>query len=203
MKRHFENWENDRENITYNINSNQYYWVNSFYFLSSNIMNLLSRKWFFFIEWCGLVAVWVIGILSAALFPSMTSYLQRSRDAARMSHIKDLSNSIGAYYSDTETYPEPEGWCFPVSKMNKYLYNWTIPNDPTPWKLSWYCDGENGTTYGYGKYKNTAGFEGFYLIAEMERSTSGNSDMLPDEITDEKSFGELRKGAGKYYILYK
>jgi hypothetical protein len=37
----------------------------------------------------------------------------------------------------------------------------------------------------------------------MERSTSGNSDMLPDEITDEKSFGELRKGAGKYYILYK
>lgn len=135
---------------------------------------------------------------------SLWSYLERSRDVARISHLKDLSTTLGAYYADREEYPESEWWCFPIQGMTSYFYgDWKIPVDPVSSRLSWNCDGKNGTTYGYGTYKNTAGYEGFYLIAEMEESQSGNSSVLPEEITDETSFGELKRGAWKYYIIYR
>lgn len=52
-----------------------------------------------------MIVIAIIGILAAALFPSMTGYLKRSRDAARTSHLKDISTAVGAYYSDKERYP--------------------------------------------------------------------------------------------------
>ena len=56
-----------------------------------------------------MIVIAIIGILAAALFPSLTSYLRRSRDAARISHIKDISTAVGAYYSDNEAYPVGTG----------------------------------------------------------------------------------------------
>ena len=62
-----------------------------------------------------MIVIAIIGILAAALFPSMTNYLKRSRDAARASNLKDISTALGAYYSDTEKYPnkvDPAIHCF-------------------------------------------------------------------------------------------
>ncbi len=52
-----------------------------------------------------MIVIAIIGILAAALFPSMTGYLKRSRDAARISNTKDIATAMGAYYADAERYP--------------------------------------------------------------------------------------------------
>ncbi len=54
-----------------------------------------------------MIVIAIIGILAAALFPSLTAYLKRSRDAARIAHLKDITTALGAYYSDQEGYPTP------------------------------------------------------------------------------------------------
>ncbi len=53
-----------------------------------------------------MIVIAIIGILAAALFPSMTAYLKRSRDAARVAGTKDLATAAGAYFSDRERYPD-------------------------------------------------------------------------------------------------
>ena len=41
-----------------------------------------------------MIVIAIIGILAASLFPSLTNYLERSRDAARIANIKDASTAI-------------------------------------------------------------------------------------------------------------
>jgi type IV pilus assembly protein PilE len=53
-----------------------------------------------------MIVIAIIGILAAALFPSMTAYLKRSRDAARTANVKDVTTALGAYYADKEIYPD-------------------------------------------------------------------------------------------------
>lgn len=56
-----------------------------------------------------MIVIAIIGILAAALFPSMTGYLKRSRDAARASGMKDIATALGAYFADREGYPTGTG----------------------------------------------------------------------------------------------
>ena len=58
-----------------------------------------------------MIVIAIIGILAAALFPSMTGYLKRSRDAARTSSLKDISTAVAAYYADKERYPDGYQGC--------------------------------------------------------------------------------------------
>ncbi len=125
-----------------------------------------------------------------------------SNDTIRMAWIRDISNSVGAYYADREYYPISESWCFPVQGMDGY-FGIGIPKDPIPWRLSWNCDGKNGTTYGYGTFTYSNGNPGYYIIAELEDPTLGNSSSFPEQVTDETAFWELKKWSWKYYIQYK
>ena len=52
-----------------------------------------------------MIVIAIIGILAAALFPSITAYLDRGRDATRTAHLRDIGNALGAYYADSERYP--------------------------------------------------------------------------------------------------
>ena len=52
-----------------------------------------------------MIVIAIIGILAAALFPSLTAYLKRSRDAGRSANLNTISTAVGAAYSDTERYP--------------------------------------------------------------------------------------------------
>ena len=56
-----------------------------------------------------MIVIAIIGILAAALFPSMTGYLKRSRDTARQSGMKDITTALGAFYADKERYPNASG----------------------------------------------------------------------------------------------
>lgn len=52
-----------------------------------------------------MIVIAIVGILAVSLFPSLTAYLRRGRDAARMANIKDASSAVSAYYSDNERLP--------------------------------------------------------------------------------------------------
>jgi type IV pilus assembly protein PilE len=64
-----------------------------------------------------MIVIAIIGILAAALFPSMTAYLKRSRDSARTAHIGQIANALGAYQADKETYPDASAGCVPVGTL--------------------------------------------------------------------------------------
>ncbi len=37
-----------------------------------------------------MIVIAIIGILAAALFPSITQYIERGRDASRTAHLRDI-----------------------------------------------------------------------------------------------------------------
>ena len=63
----------------------------------------LTQRGFTLIEL--MIVIAIIGILAVALFPSISNYIERGRDAARASHLKDITNAVGAYYADFERFP--------------------------------------------------------------------------------------------------
>lgn len=86
----------------------------------------------------------ILGIIAAAVFPSMTAYMKRSRDAARMSHLMTISMNASMYFSDNEKYPEQDlSGCIPNEITT------ISTKDPVPSRLMQGCDGSNGGTYAY------------------------------------------------------
>ena len=60
-----------------------------------------------------MIVVAMIGILASALFPNMTGYLKRARDAARASDLNNISVGIAAYEIDKEILPPHVSGCYP------------------------------------------------------------------------------------------
>ena len=54
-----------------------------------------------------MIVIGIIGILAAALFPSLTSYLARWRDTAKISEIKQLNTALISYQIDKSTFKIP------------------------------------------------------------------------------------------------
>lgn len=73
----------------------------------------------------------IVGILAAALFPAMTTYLSRGRDTARMAGVKEISTALMAYQMDNSTLPtnDPSG-CITEKMIGKFLLR--LPKDPVP-----------------------------------------------------------------------
>ena len=63
----------------------------------------LSPKGFTLVEL--MIVIAIIGILAAALFPSLTSYLARGRDTSRAAGLKEISTGIAAFNVDKSTFP--------------------------------------------------------------------------------------------------
>ena len=62
-----------------------------------------ARKGFTLIEL--LVVIAIIGILSSVVLASLNSARQKSRDARRISEMKQIQNALELYYSNNGTYP--------------------------------------------------------------------------------------------------
>lgn len=56
-----------------------------------------------------MIVIAIIGILAAALFPSLTAYLARGRDTSRAAGIKEITTASAAYSIDKDgTVPAPD-----------------------------------------------------------------------------------------------
>lgn len=145
--------------------------TSSVYFFFIFSMKLTNRG-FTLVEL--MIVIAIIGILAAALFPSMTGYLKRSRDAARTSHLKDISTAAGAYFSDRETYPDPALVTIGCVNSGQLTTNYMpkgLPSDPQSSKDNG-C-GANGL-YGYGS-GIVASAPAFFITAYMENLSGGNT----------------------------
>ncbi len=173
-----------------------------------------------------MIVIAIIGILAASLFPSLTGYLKRSRDAARTSHLKDISNAVGAYYSDKETYPTWSGTtgCMYIDVLSATYLEWAYPQDPTTGRING-CSIAN--YYGYaGTGMSTAGVPHFLLGSTFENyegwnmGNSGGVDSMKGIIGGGSSWANtwvlsqseinfldgataVKKGNGSGYVIYK
>ena len=106
-----------------------------------------------------MIVIAIIGILAAALFPSLTAYLKRSRDAGRSANLNTISTAVGGYYSDTEKYPlgtstgcvrSNTGFTDAANLLNYFPK--AIPQDPLQTTAASTCGQINGgrTEYGFG-----------------------------------------------------
>lgn len=64
-----------------------------------------------------MIVVAMIGVLAAALFPNMTGYLKRARDAARASDLNNIATGIAAYEIDKESLPAHVSGCYPSQAL--------------------------------------------------------------------------------------
>ena len=147
-----------------------------------------------------MIVIAIIGILAAALFPSMTAYLKRSRDAARVSNLKDISTAAGAYFSDKERYPDHQYGCIHTGQITTNYMPKGVPTDPT-------ATNNNGClingSYGYGSGV-VSNAPIYTVVARLENSAGGNTGGLLGAYTGIISVnpsGTLVKGAGSGYVL--
>jgi type IV pilus assembly protein PilE len=154
-----------------------------------------------------MIVIAIIGILAAALFPSMTNYLKRSRDAARASNLKDISTALGAYYSDTERYPAKVSGtthCFgagtPSFSGNTNYMPKGLPKDPVGARTTQNgCDGGN---YGYST-GTINGSDGFQLAATFENEQGGITNTpVATLLVSPFITSSFTKGAGSGYIIF-
>jgi type IV pilus assembly protein PilE len=81
-----------------------------------------------------MIVIAIIGILAAALFPSLTAYLKRSRDAGRSANMNTIATAVGAFYSDKEAYPSSSSGCVDSSLLTTNYLPKGAPTDPTSGK---------------------------------------------------------------------
>jgi len=123
-----------------------------------------NRSWFTLVEL--MIVMVVIGILSVALFPQITSYLARGRDTERTAGIKQISVAVTAYQVKNQVLPIWTGSNDKCVNQDilKGFYFQRFPVDPVGTKNHWWCD--ILWLYGYGTGKilavNKAAFSVFF-----------------------------------------
>ncbi len=160
-----------------------------------------------------MIVIAIIGILAAALFPSMTNYLKRSRDAARTSHLKDVATAAGAYYSDKERYPDADNngcvnsGAYAGTSATGLTSNYLpkgVPTDPQGATRFNGCGTLTSGNYGYGSGTNSASSAPqFILMANFENSNGGNTGTVYINLTGANVTSGISpsKGAGAWYVL--
>jgi prepilin-type N-terminal cleavage/methylation domain-containing protein len=158
-----------------------------------------------------MIVIAIIGILAAALFPSLTAYLKRSRDAGRSANLNTISTAVGAHYSDTEKYPNGVGsGCVNNTTIDSANYfPKGVPVDPTAGFAQSVCGKTSDFTaagrglYGYG---GGAAGTGFYIFSRMENTQGGNlSEANATANTGVAAYSilstEIEKGTGAIFVI--
>jgi type IV pilus assembly protein PilE len=158
-----------------------------------------------------MIVIAIIGVLAAALFPSMTGYLKRSRDTARQSGMKDITTSLGAFYADKERYPAASGATTSSSvstaagelEVSKYLPKW-LPTDPQPSLRDNGAGTGVNSNYGYGT-GTVSSAPAYGVTAQLENENGGNTGAINGYVgTTQFSIStapSFSKGSGPWYVL--
>lgn len=71
-----------------------------------------------------MIVLAIIGIIAGALFPQISSYINRGRDVTRLSDIKTLSAKFQNYMHDTESYPNNQNKDWVISNCLSDVMLW-------------------------------------------------------------------------------
>jgi len=110
--------------------------------INFNKLNKLKNAGFTLIEL--LVVIAIIGLLSSVVLASLNSARKKSRDARRISDLKQIQTALEFYYDTNGSYPQPsQGWdtwsghCPSYGDNDNYIsglaptYIPVLPRDPT------------------------------------------------------------------------
>lgn len=89
----------------------------------------MNKKGFTLIEL--LVVIAIIGVLSTLSIVALNSARARSRDAKRISDVKQLQTALEMYYNDNGAYPAGTTLPSPLA-TNSVVYMTSVPAAPTP-----------------------------------------------------------------------
>jgi prepilin-type N-terminal cleavage/methylation domain-containing protein len=123
-----------------------------------------------------MIVIAIIGILAAALFPSLTAYLARGRDTSRASGIKEISTALAAYSIDNSgLYPNAQNnFCAPANILTGSYIKSKWPVDPTSVTHGNCAPIGTDRWYGYGTGVDALSQNSFTLTAYFENSVGGN-----------------------------
>lgn len=151
----------------------------------------MKKKAFTLIEL--LIVIAIIGVLAAALYPTIRDALSRGRDAAREGDINNIVTAVETYSSDYGQYP-PFSGCVGTGDVfqtpdavtdvsGDYFKGGTAPTDPSPSRSIDAADDPgscvaNGWYY-YSYLGAASGVE--YIVGTiMETDVKNNSSLKPD-----------------------
>jgi prepilin-type N-terminal cleavage/methylation domain-containing protein len=106
-----------------------------------------------------LVVIAIIGLLSTLSVVALNNARQKSRDAKRISDVKQIQTALELYYNDANGYPATAS----VAEGGTIAYSGTtymniIPSNPTP------VDGCAVTTYTYAQDDSGASYSLTYCL---------------------------------------
>ena len=85
-----------------------------------------------------MIVIAIIGILAAALFPSLTSYLAGARDSGRVSNLRSIKVAAASFFTNNSTYSgltaTADEDCVNGTGLLQYMSN-KIPTDPNATRL--------------------------------------------------------------------
>lgn len=114
-----------------------------------------------------LVVIAIIGLLSTLAVVSLNNARQKSRDAKRVSDIKQIQTALELYYNDSTTgYPATATSSAPIS-LGGTTYMGSVPTAPTP------ADGTCSAAQNSYVYTQTGSGTGYTLTYCLGAATGG------------------------------
>ncbi len=124
-----------------------------------------------------MIVIAIIGILAAALFPSLTAYLARGRDTSRSTGMREISTAVASLTLDKAWIVISWVWagnaCTDSGALNSYLPK--FPIDPIKTRQHGTCTTPGVYGYATGTINSV---EVAIISAHMENANGGNTGSI-------------------------
>ncbi|MDD5031956.1 MAG: type II secretion system protein [Patescibacteria group bacterium] len=122
-----------------------------------------------------LVVIAIIGLLSTLAVVALNNARQKSRDARRVSDIKQIQTALELYYNDAGAYPADLTFGTGSVSYGGTTYTSILPSNPSPWN-----DGScPNSDYDYSQADSTTYSLTFCLGGAAGDLTSGTHTATP------------------------